>query len=78
MGRTGALNFYARDVYPDTGSLETSILSVPDADNQRTLEVDDEAVKQAEKVQNGGNKKGVFTTIAVIIGVVVIMAAFRS
>ena len=77
MAGTGALDFYARDVCPGNPGMETGLLSVPTAQEQKVLEVDEEAVKQAEKVQTGGTKNGIFATLLVIVGIIALFTIFK-
>ena len=77
MAGTGALDYYARDLYPENPGMETSLLSVPTAQEQKVLEVDEEAVKQAEKVQTGGTKNGIFATLRVIVGIIALFTIFK-
>ena len=77
MAGTGALDFYARDLYPESPGMETSLLSVPTSQEQKVLEVDEEAVKQAEKVQTGGTKNGIFATLLVIVGIIALFTIFK-
>lgn len=68
------MNYFARDLYPESGMLETSLLSVPDSTEQRTLETDEKAVEVAEQV-TGTSKRGIFTTVA-ICGAVILLLGF--
>lgn len=66
------MKFYARDLYPETGAMETSLLGVPEPEDQRVLENDEEATDTAATVTTGASKKGLFSTVAVIVGIIAV------
>lgn len=66
--------YFARDLYPENGFIETSTLSVPSEGQQRVLENDEKATEVSADTLNGVTKKGSLATILVIIGVLVLMA----
>lgn len=70
----GELMYFARDIYPENGYLETSLLSVPSEGKQRLVENDEKATEVSADTLNGVTKKGSLLTVVGIIGVLVLMA----
>lgn len=71
---TGRMAFYARDVYPDEGMLETSTTVIPGGTEQRTLETDEKAAEVSEQVTGGATKKGTLGVFAGVIALVALIA----
>lgn len=68
-----SLDFYARDLYPDTGLFTTAETSIPNSDEQVVLENDDSAVSVSSDVREGGNKRNLFITMAGAFGIIAII-----
>lgn len=70
----GALEFYMRDVYPDSGMVETSTVVQPDEEDLITAEDDQ---KTAEKATNataaGSNRNQMFLAVALLVIIAVII-----
>ena len=71
------MNFYARDVYPEQGLLDTSTSVIPDEHEQRLVETDEKAVEQSKKVTANATKKGTGLTLLVVILVIFALGVLR-
>ena len=69
--------FYARDVYPEQGIIETSTSVIPDEFEQRLLETDEKAIEQSKKVTANATKKGTGFTLLIVLGVILVLGVLR-
>ena len=67
---SGKMNFYARDVYPESGMMETSTLVIPDEFTQRVVENNEKSVELAAEVKNGATSKGTLATFGCILAII--------
>lgn len=68
------MNFYARDLYPDTGMFDTGQTTIPEPETQRTLEENEKAVAISESTLAGATKKGTYGTLLCMIGIIAVIA----
>lgn len=66
----GRMHFYARDVYPEDGLMETSTTVIPDEFTQRVVENNEKSVELAAEVKKGATSKGTLGTFAAVIAVI--------
>ena len=71
------MNFYARDVYPEQGLLDTSTSVIPDEFEQRLVETDEKAIEQSKKVTANATKKGTGLTLLVVFLVIFVLGVLR-
>ena len=71
------MNFYARDVYPEEGLLDTSTSVIPDEFEQRLVETDEKAIEQSKKVTANATKKGTGLTLMVVFLVIFALGVLR-
>lgn len=71
------MNFYARDVYPEQGLLDTSTSVIPDEFEQRLVETDEKAIEQSKKVTANATKKGTGLTLLVVFLVIFALGVLR-
>jgi hypothetical protein len=71
------MNFYARDVYPEQGLLDTSTSVIPDEFEQRLVETDEKAIEQSKKVTANATKKGTGLTLLTVFLVIFALGVLR-
>ena len=67
--QAGEMNFSYRDLYPNLGTMETSTLANPEADDQDALNEETEVAEEAKQSEAKG--RNVFLALLVLVGLII-------